>query len=180
MTTTTITLQRILSPPLPDVASVGRGRPARADDIDDLGTLYHRSYPPGVATDTVREAIDDVRASWEGVYGPFAAELSPVAEMDGHVRAAVMTVWQATWPDTPTGPFVIEVFTDPAFRRRGLAASLLSWTLATASETGADRRPTQGPLPSTGVWASWWHRSQQGEQEGLEGVEPILGLIEDT
>lgn len=103
-------------------------RPARRSDTERLGALYLVAYDPGVAAAHLDHAVADIRASFAGEYGLLWEEASPVASLDGELVAAVLTVRRAPWPDTPDHPFVIETFTAPDHRRRGLARALLSVT----------------------------------------------------
>ena len=107
-------------PPAP--ASV---RATTANDIPDLGRLYFKSYPPGVACATTEEAVADIEESFAGEYGEYWPEASPVGEIAGELFGAVMTVRQAPSDRTPEGPFIIELFTDPAHRQLGLLVNRL-------------------------------------------------------
>ncbi len=118
-------------PPAP--ASV---RVTTADDIPDLGRLYFKSYPPGVACATTEEAVADIEASFAGEYGEYWFEASPVGEIAGELVGAVMTVRQAPWDRTPEGHFIIELFTDPAHRQSGIARQLLAHALEAIRASG--------------------------------------------
>lgn len=112
-------------------------RPSTAGDIDQIGSLYFRSYEPGEACTTEREAAADVAASFDGEYGEYLPAASPVILNGPKVVAAAMTVKRAPWNDTPRCPFVIELFTAPEHRRAGLATALL---VAAADATAAHDR----------------------------------------
>jgi ribosomal protein S18 acetylase RimI-like enzyme len=101
-------------------------RPSTNGDVNQVGSLYFRAYPPGDACTTEAEAIADVAASYHGEYGAYLHEASPVIVHDGELVASVMTVQQAPWDDTPDCPFIIELFTAPGYRRAGLATVLLA------------------------------------------------------
>lgn len=108
-------------------------RPCRRSDTEALGRLYFDAYEPGMACATVEEAVADIRASFEGEYGPLWPAASPVLHHQSNLVAAVLTVRRAPWDDTPDCPFIIELFTAPAFRRRGLARELVNRCLAAAA-----------------------------------------------
>jgi len=111
-------------------------RPMAVSDADAVGSLYFAAYDPGEACDTLEESVADVVMSLDGDYGPFWAEASPVIGRGSQVVAAVMTVRRAPWHDTPDCPFIIEVFTDRAHRRRGLARFGIGWCLRIVREAG--------------------------------------------
>lgn len=143
-------------PPLPEGWHL---RPCGERDADELGAVYFGAYEPGKASASLEEAIDDVRAAFRGEYGDLWGAASPVAEFDGRIRAAVMTVRRSPWPDVPDCPFVIEVFTSPGHRRRGLARHLLIRSMQTTRAAGAttvalrvmsDNRPALGLYGSLG------------------------------
>lgn len=48
-----------------------RMRPSNESDLQQLGSLYFDPYEPGVACDTLDEAIDDIQGSFDGEYGVF-------------------------------------------------------------------------------------------------------------
>jgi N-alpha-acetyltransferase 10/11 len=104
-------------------------------DTEQLGRLYYEAYSPPVV-DNEAAAIEDIRLTFEGTYGQltrtgsrlaFAAGLSGEAPM---LIGAVLVVDRAPWPDTPDCPFVIEAFTAPTWRRKGLASALLTECMA--------------------------------------------------
>jgi GNAT superfamily N-acetyltransferase len=110
--------------------------PARPDDAKALGRLYFAAYEPGVAGETVAEAVADVRATFDGAYGEFWPAGSSVVRHQDVPVAAVLAVRRVPWDDTPDCPFVVELFTDRAHRRRGLARALLVGCLAAARAAG--------------------------------------------
>jgi N-alpha-acetyltransferase 10/11 len=137
-----------LPPPAPVLPAGYRLRPCSAEDVEPLGRRYFDSYDPGVAGATVDEAIADIRAAFAGEYGELWPAASLVATSDeGGIAAAVQVVRRAPWPDTPDCPFVIELFTAPGHRRRGLARALLAGALTVAGRrevalrVSADNRP---------------------------------------
>lgn len=137
-----------LPPPAPVLPAGYRLRPCTADDVEPLGRRYFDSYDPGVAGATVDEATADIRAAFGGEYGELWPAASLVATSgESGIAAAVQVVRRAPWPDTPDCPFVIELFTAPEHRRRGLARALLAGVLAVtdrrevALRVSADNEP---------------------------------------
>ena len=102
--------------------------PSIADTVE-LGRLYYASYPPGVACDTEAAAIEDIRVTFDGEYGPLSLTKSLLAVASQTLVGAVLVVDRAPWPNTPDCPFIIELFTAPAVRRQGLAKTLLTTCL---------------------------------------------------
>ncbi|WP_203930774.1 GNAT family N-acetyltransferase [Virgisporangium ochraceum] len=119
-----------LPPPAVRVPAGYTLRACSPDDVEPLGDLYFASYDPGVASATREEAVADIRAAFAGEYGELWPEASLVVETGaGGLVGAVQVVRRAPWPDTPNCPFVIELFTDRAHRRRGLGRTLIAAAL---------------------------------------------------
>jgi len=66
------------------------------------------------------------------VFGQLIPAASLVAVTSGQVAGVVMTVRRAPWPDTPSGPFIIDLFATPGNRRHGVARYLLHRAMANA------------------------------------------------
>jgi GNAT superfamily N-acetyltransferase len=126
-------------PPEPTLPPGYQLRPTISTDIPTLGPLYFDSYEPGDAAATIGEANGDIEASFAGDYGPLWLAASPVVTVDDRIVAATMVVRQASWPQAPDGPFIIEVFTDRRHRRRGLARAMLSAAMRVALPGGNGR-----------------------------------------
>src|SRR5690606_21446015 len=121
---------------VPDGAGPMFRSPDRTD-VEEIGRLYFRAYPPGLVGDSVVDAVADIEASWDGAYGELWEEASVVAESDGKIVAVLLTVRQAPWSDTPPGPFVIKLFVDPEVRGRGMARRVLEHGLSRLVAAGA-------------------------------------------
>jgi ribosomal protein S18 acetylase RimI-like enzyme len=131
--------------------------PSVADTVG-LGRLYYESYPPGVACETEAAAIEDIRVTFEGEYGPLSLTKSLLAVADETLVGAVLVVDRAPWPNTPDCPFIIELFTAPAVRRQGLAKTLLTTCLqhptAFALQVNPDNTPALELYKSLGFQES--------------------------
>lgn len=88
MTTITLIVDLIntprLSPVLPDRYAL---IPMRTEDIPKLGAVYLAAYDPGVACETLNEAVADIRASFAGDYGELWMDTS----------SATMRSWRQSW-----------------------------------------------------------------------------------
>lgn len=104
-------------------------REPSAADTEGLGRLYYVAYEPAVA-ESEAAAIEDIRITFEGSYGPLDLAGSRLAVAGDELIGAVLVVDRAPWPDTPDCPFIIELFTSPRWRRRGLATALLTTCIA--------------------------------------------------
>jgi ribosomal protein S18 acetylase RimI-like enzyme len=104
-------------------------------DLESIGRLYAGCYSPIRVADEA-SAIADMQASWHGQYGEWLRECSLVAEVDGRPVAAVLVVDSPPWDDVSDLVFIIELFTDPDHRRRGLGEALLT---ASLHAVGVDR-----------------------------------------
>lgn len=126
-------------------------------DLNQLAELYFEAYEPGIACDSLEEATDDIKASFEGEYGEYWYEASPVAEVDGRIVSAVMTVRRAPWDDTPDCPFIIELFTARDRRRMGLARLVVEHCLATirdGDDTAVALRVAEDNKPARALYDS--------------------------
>ena len=121
------------------LASDWTTRSCTPEDVNALGALYFDAYEPGVASTTLEEAVADIAASYAGEYGEVLPEASLVTVKDEQVIGAIMIVRRAPWPDVPDCPFVIELFTDRAFRRKGVARSLMLAAMHSLSQSGESR-----------------------------------------
>lgn len=119
--------------------SIPRGyavRPCTPGDAAALARLYFAAYPPGVACATLDEARADIAASFSGEYGELWLAASPVVHRDDALVAAVLTVRRANWEDAPACPYLIEAFTAPDQRRRGLARAAVVTAVAALCAAG--------------------------------------------
>ena len=118
------------------VSGITFRRPARSD-VAGIGRLYFSAYEPGLVGETVEEAIADMEASWDEEYGALWEEGSLVAEQGAKIVGALLTVTEAPWDQTPEGPFIIELFTDPDVRGGGVARALIERALEAMAGDGA-------------------------------------------
>ena len=121
-----LTLVRLAGPSVQDTAGV---RPIGEADIEAVGRLYAASFPVEVVGDEAA-AIADVRASWDGEYGVWLPSASLLAEVDGRPAAAILVVDSPPWEDVSDLVFIIDLFTDPAHRGRGLGEALVRSALS--------------------------------------------------
>lgn len=111
-------------------------RPVEPADREALGRLYFESYDPGIACDTLAEAIDDIQASFDGEYGRLLEDASVVA-IDGSVLVgAVLTVHRPPWEGLADCPLIIELFVDRGHRRRGIGKHLIERVVKSLAESG--------------------------------------------
>ncbi len=132
-------------------------RVCQSSDLEALGRLYLAAYDPGVACASLAEAVADIGAAFAGDYGALGPAASPLIHHRGAPVAAMLTVRRAPWPDTPDCPFVIELFTDRAHRRRGLARALLAHCRAAthaAGEPALALRVAADNAPARALYAS--------------------------
>ena len=132
-------------------------RACQRSDIESLGRLYHDAYEPGAACDTLEEAIADIRASFDGAYGKLWPAASSLIHRRGDPVAALLTVRRTPWDDTPDCPFIIELFTARAHRRRGLARALVArclWAARRAGESAVALRVDPGNTAARALYES--------------------------
>ncbi len=71
-----LTLVASVSDAEPEVPAGLEVRECRAADVPELGQLYLRSYPPGVAGADLVAATADIAAAFAGEYGELARRLT--------------------------------------------------------------------------------------------------------
>ena len=109
-------------------------RPVEQADWGKLAKLYFDSYDRSTVK-TVEDARLEMVQTVNGEFGHLIPTLSPVITVDRQkIVASLMTVAQAPWAGTPSGLFIIELFTHPDFRRKHLAQTSLAWTAIEASK----------------------------------------------
>jgi ribosomal protein S18 acetylase RimI-like enzyme len=114
-------------------------RPATAEDAEDLARLYYSSYEQG-GVSSLDEAREVIRGVFDGEYGPFLPEASPVVvDEDGSVAAAALVLERRTGDDFPDAPYIFELFTAASRRRQGLAEQLVRCSMNTLHDNGYDQ-----------------------------------------
>lgn len=109
-------------------------------DTDGLAESWHRAYEAEGYSDGVAAARTDMEATFGGEYGRLWLAASLVAQdSDGTLASVVQVVTEAPWPDVHDGPFIIETFTRPEYRRTGVARTLLIQSLGLAAEAEYDK-----------------------------------------
>ena len=125
-------------------------RPARLCDEEALSRLYLATYPKEIVKD-LTEAREEFRLTYEGEYGPLDLNASPLALEGEELVAGVLTVTEAPWPDTPPGPFMIELMVHPEHRRRGLAVYLIQETARRLTASGGKTAALRVMSDNTGA-----------------------------
>lgn len=97
-------------------------------DLESVGRLYAVCWSASAVGDETA-AITEIRAAWHGEYGVWLRDCSLIAELDGRPIAAVLVVDLPPWDDVSDLVFVIDLFTEPDHRRRGLGEALLAASL---------------------------------------------------
>lgn len=122
-------------------------RLATPGDVETLATLRWRMeaerHPERAAgeapgADYLAAARQDIRPEIER-----GAHIAFLAEGDGQVVACAILIWWTMLPNLQSlhrkRGYVSSVYTDPAWRRRGIARQLMEQLIARAQEMGIDR-----------------------------------------
>jgi ribosomal-protein-alanine N-acetyltransferase len=112
-----------------------RVRAITARDREALADLYLATYPEEIVKD-IAEARAEFRITFKGEYGPLDFDASLLALDGERPIAGVLTVTEVPWPDTPCGPFIIEVMVHPDHRGEGLALHLIQEAAQRLVKTG--------------------------------------------
>ncbi|MFC4903909.1 GNAT family N-acetyltransferase [Kocuria oceani] len=114
-------------------------RPATPEDAESLAQLYYSSYEQG-GVSSLEEARTVIRGVFDGEYGPFLPEASPVVvDDDGTVVAAALVLARRVGEDLPDTPYIFELFTAASRRRQGLAEQLVRCAMSTLYDNGYDQ-----------------------------------------
>ena len=114
-------------------------RQTTPDDAESLARLYYSSYEQG-GVSSLEEAREVVRGVFDGAYGPFLPEASPVVvDEDGTVVAAALVLARRVGDDLPDTPYIFELFTAASRRRQGLAEQLVRCAMGTLHDNGYDQ-----------------------------------------
>lgn len=128
--------------PLPTItlpAIESRPRPIQFADRDDLAVSYRDSYPPETGAADLAAAEAEIDASFTGEFGVLRHDASLVLDHGGHAVGAILVTTRSIWDDNLPGPFVIDLFVNPAFRRSG-GGTMLVYTAMQRCAANGDRR----------------------------------------
>lgn len=171
-----LTLWRDLALPAPPATPLPDGLSVTSCDqvsASAMGALHYAAYQPPARLASEQAAQDDIQAALDGEYGDLLPEASLAVLAGNEPVAVVQTVLRAPWDDVQDGPFIIELFTAPAYQRRGLGLHLLQRSIQACSEraerwlglrvesdnppacrlyrsVGFSERPSGGQAPSAG------------------------------
>lgn len=95
-------------------------------DQSQLALLYLDSYSRDIVAD-LEASEEEIGKTFLNEYGQLSYELSCVTLIENRIVSSILTVDETPWPDTPPGPFIIEVMTHPLHRRFGLAQAGICW-----------------------------------------------------
>lgn len=101
-----------------------------------LSELYFASYNREVVKN-LAEAQKEMDRVFQNEYGLLNLSASFNIIHNDIIVASIMTVEQAPWHDTPSGPFIIELMVNPNYRQHGLAECLMLHTADKLAENGA-------------------------------------------
>lgn len=110
--------------------------PLDVADRDALAEAYLAAYPPQVGAADLAAAREEMDESFTGGYGRLRPDASWSATLQGRVVGAVMVVERSVWDPDVTGPFVIDLFLDPAARGHALGRALLQAAVTSCARAG--------------------------------------------
>jgi ribosomal protein S18 acetylase RimI-like enzyme len=148
-------LSRILAGGLPGIAGYAV-RSVTPGDKQALAELYHASYSRDLVAD-MKTALEEMEQTFLGEFGVLDAEASLVVEEGEGLVGSILTVIEAPWPDTPPGPFIIDLFVHPTVRRHGLARYMIveaAGRLARKGRRTVALRVLSGNAPALGLYDS--------------------------
>jgi GNAT superfamily N-acetyltransferase len=115
-------------------------RPVAESDIPVLATTFLRSYGASVVAG-LDEAAAEIRSVFDGTWGVPWPEASPAAWQGEELAGAVFSVRRPSMEmaNAPSCPWLTDVFTDPRYRRGGIARGLLGAACRTMEAAGETR-----------------------------------------
>ncbi len=92
-------------------------------DIDSVGTLMLESFRNTIdyEGETLKDAIAEVKATFDGKYGPFLKDCSYLIEEKGQPLSACIVVYS----EEMSLPLIAYTMTHPGYTRKGMATFLL-------------------------------------------------------
>jgi len=115
-------------------------RPIVSGDVDALADLFLRAFESH--TQTFNDAVTELSSAFDGTWGVLWPEASPAAWTGQELVAVVLAVHRPSrdsMPGAPDCPWLIDVFTDPGYRRAGLARGLIAVACEVMQAAGEDR-----------------------------------------
>jgi GNAT superfamily N-acetyltransferase len=131
-------------------------RPLVRDDIPALAQVYLDAYEPAVVS-TLEAAASEMTSAFDGEWGPLWPEASLGAWLGGQLVCLVQTVRRPAWDPDVACPWLIEVSTVKASRRRGLARALVVAAFRAIDVAGEPRvglTVDEDNLPAATLYAS--------------------------
>lgn len=104
--------------------------------IRELADAYFNAYPAGVACATVDEAVQEIRETFAGAYGVLRHDASAMALNHDRAVGAIMVVERSIWDTHLPGPFIIDLFVDPAAQSTGLGRGLVNHAIRRCAAAG--------------------------------------------
>ncbi|MDY6056164.1 GNAT family N-acetyltransferase [Micrococcus sp.] len=102
----------------------------------DLAEVYLAGYPLGVAAADLTEAREEMDATFRGEFGELRDDASATAWLEGRLVGAIMVTTRSIWDEGLPGPFIIDLFTDPDARGRGVGRALVQHALSACAAAG--------------------------------------------
>lgn len=110
--------------------------PLQEKNKPELSELYSTSYSRKIVKSLV-EAQKEMDRVFQNEYGLLDFSASFNVMHKNMIVASIITVKQAPWDDTPSGPFIIELMVKPYHRRLGIAEYLLRHIAVNLADSGA-------------------------------------------
>ncbi len=101
-------------------------REIRPADLEDLAQLYLVSYPPEIGAPDLFEAKAEIEATFAGEFGQLRTSANLIAFHQGTPAGAILTVTKSIWDPELSGPFIIDLFVSPRYRKQGIGRALVT------------------------------------------------------
>ena len=125
--------------------------PLDTNRTQELAKAYFNAYPPGIACNTLEEAVQEIRETFAGEYGSLRHDASAMAAHQGRVLGAVLVVERSIWDAELDGPFIIDLFVDPVAQGAGLGRARVQHAISQCTEAGDEQlslRVGEGTSPA--------------------------------
>ncbi|MDC4232891.1 GNAT family N-acetyltransferase [Actinomyces sp. B33] len=107
-------------------------------DIPTLAILTLEAYGEPVTAESVLEASEEIRLSFDGAFGPITEDSFIGAWDGGALVGAILVVRGSPWDEPTDDPVVMDLVVDPEYRRRGIATALVNEAASRCRDWGFD------------------------------------------